>query len=156
MERRMNKAGFSLIEMLLVIGIIAVLMGIAVVGFGGMSRRAQRTNTVELVSNAATALTMIFQESKAWPKLSKKKAKGFSVGSMCIGCGTCAKVCPKDNIRLIDGKPQFGTDCLQCLACLQYCPQEAISIGKITQKREHYHNPNVTADDLVKPVIHID
>ena len=68
MERRMNKAGFSLIEMLLVIGILAALMGIAVVGFGGMSRRAQRTNTVELVSNAATALTMIFNESKAWSK----------------------------------------------------------------------------------------
>ena len=68
MERRMNKAGFSLIEMLLVIGILAALMGMAAVGFGGMSRRAQRTNTVELVSNAATALTIIFQESKAWPK----------------------------------------------------------------------------------------
>ncbi|MBE6909468.1 MAG: hypothetical protein E7474_07850 [Ruminococcaceae bacterium] len=95
-------------------------------------------------------------ESKAWPKLSKKKAKGFAVGSMCVGCGTCAKVCPKDNIRLIDGKPQFGTDCLQCLACLQYCPQEAISIGRITQKREHYHNPNVTVDDLVRSVIHVD
>ena len=71
-------------------------------------------------------------------------------------CGYCVKVCPKENIRMIDGKPQFGTDCLQCLACLQYCPQEAIALGKVTQKREHYHNPNVTADDLVKPVFHID
>ncbi|MBE7007840.1 MAG: hypothetical protein E7422_01620 [Ruminococcaceae bacterium] len=95
-------------------------------------------------------------ESSAWPKMSQKKAKSFSVSSMCIGCGTCAKVCPKGNIRLIDGRPQFGTDCLQCLACLQYCPQEAISLGKITQKREHYHNPNITPDELVKPVIHID
>ena len=95
-------------------------------------------------------------ESSAWPKLSGKKAKGFSVSSMCIGCGTCIKLCPKDNIRMIDGKPQFGTDCLQCLSCLQYCPQEAISLGRITQKREHYHNPNITPDDLVKQVIHID
>ena len=95
-------------------------------------------------------------ESSAWPMLSKKKAKQFAVSSMCIGCGTCARVCPKGNIRLIDGKPTFGTDCLQCLACLQYCPQEAISIGAVTQRREHYHNPNVTPDDLVKPVIHID
>ncbi len=95
-------------------------------------------------------------ESKAWPVLSKLKAKKLAVSSLCVGCGTCAKVCPKDNVRLIDGKPQFGTDCLQCLACLQYCPQEAIYIGKVTQRREHYHNPNVTADDLVKPVIHVD
>ena len=95
-------------------------------------------------------------ESKAWPALSRRKAAKFAVSSLCIGCGTCAKVCPKGNIRLVDGKPQFGSDCLQCLACLQYCPQEAISIGSVTQKREHYHNPNVTPDDLVKDVIHID
>ena len=95
-------------------------------------------------------------ESKAFPKIARQKAKQFAVSSMCISCGACVKVCPKGNIRLVDGKPKFGTDCLQCLACLQYCPQEAISIGKVTKKREHYHNPNVTADELAKGVIHID
>jgi len=95
-------------------------------------------------------------EHKPWDKLARKKAEKFAVGPMCIGCGTCAKVCPRGNVRMADGKPQFGTDCIQCLACLQYCPQEAISLGAITQKREHYHNPNVTPDDLVKPIIHFD
>jgi prepilin-type N-terminal cleavage/methylation domain-containing protein len=65
---KMKKAGFTLMEMLVVIGIIATLMGVAVAGFGGMTKRAQRTKTQELVSNAATALTMIFQEKKSWPK----------------------------------------------------------------------------------------
>ena len=95
-------------------------------------------------------------EHKAWPMITQKKAKQFSVNSLCIGCGTCAKVCPKGNIRLQDGRPTFGTDCLQCLACLQYCPQEAISLGRITEKREHYHNPNVSADELAQSVIHFD
>jgi hypothetical protein len=54
--------------MLVVIGIIATLLGIAVAGFGGMTKKASRAKTQELVSNAATALTIIFQESKAWPK----------------------------------------------------------------------------------------
>jgi len=39
----------------------------------------------------------------------------------------------------------IGGNCIQCLSCLQYCPQQAISIGRITDRREHYHNPNVTA-----------
>ena len=95
-------------------------------------------------------------ESKVFSKIAARKAKKFAVGSMCIGCGTCAGVCPRGNIRLRDGKPVFGTDCLQCLACLQYCPQEAISLGAVTRKREHYHNPNITADELSKGVIHID
>ena len=64
----MKKAGFSLVEMLLVIGIIAILMGGAIAGLGGMTKRAQRVKTQELVTNAATALTMIFQEKKSWPK----------------------------------------------------------------------------------------
>ena len=95
-------------------------------------------------------------ESKAWPKVSRKKAEQFAVSSLCIGCGTCVKVCPKGNVKIVDKRPQFGTDCLQCLACLQYCPQEAISLGAVTQRREHYHNVNVTADDLAQAVIHID
>jgi len=65
---KIKKAGFTLVEMLVVIGIIATLLGIAVAGFGGMTKRAQRAKTQELVSNAATALTMIFQEKKSWPK----------------------------------------------------------------------------------------
>ena len=38
----------------------------------------------------------------------------------------------------------------------QYCPQQAISIGRITDRREHYHNPNVTAAELTESVIHVD
>ena len=45
---------------------------------------------------------------------------------------------------------------MSLLSCLQYCPQQAISIGRITDRREHYHNPNVTAAELTEPVIHID
>ena len=28
--------------------------------------------------------------------------------------------------------------------------KEAISLGKITDKREHYHNPNIPAEDLMR------
>ncbi len=95
-------------------------------------------------------------EHMPWQAITKKKAKQFAVSSMCIGCGTCARLCPRGNIKLADGRPQFGTDCIQCLGCLQYCPQEAISIGAVTKKREHYHNPNVTPDELIRSVIHFD
>ena len=54
------------------------------------------------------------------------------------------------------GKPVIGTDCIQCLSCLQYCPKGAISVGSVTDKREHYHNPNVRAGELTEQIIHID
>ncbi len=95
-------------------------------------------------------------ESKVWPKLAVGKAKKFAVTDACIGCHQCEKLCPKSNIRFVDGKPTFGTDCIQCLSCLQYCPKEAITLTEKSVKREHYHNPNVTAQELMQSVIHID
>ena len=74
----------------------------------------------------------------------------------CVGCGQCARLCPRGNISIANGRASIGTNCIGCLSCLQYCPQQAISIGRITDRREHYHNPNVTAAELTEPVIHID
>ena len=74
----------------------------------------------------------------------------------CIGCGTCVSVCPRHNIRLEGGRPVFGGDCIGCLSCIQYCPAEALNVGKVTEKRERYHNPNVSAQDLCAELIHID
>lgn len=95
-------------------------------------------------------------EAKAWPMLSKKKAEKLTVNGDCISCGQCEKLCPRGNIRLVHGRPEFGDDCIQCLSCLQYCPKQAINMGGATVKRERYHNANIPAAELMKKVIHID
>lgn len=95
-------------------------------------------------------------ENKAWPKIVARKAQKFRVSDVCIGCGQCERICPRKNIRMVGGRPQIGTNCIQCLGCLQYCPKEAIHMGGVTVKRERYHNPNVTANELSELVIHID
>lgn len=94
-------------------------------------------------------------ENKAWPKIAARKAANFQVSDACIGCGQCEKLCPRGNIRMENGRPVIGTNCIQCLGCLQFCPKEAIHMGGVTEKRERYHNPNVTASDLMQQVIHI-
>ena len=95
-------------------------------------------------------------ENKAWGSIAAKKAAKFTVSVDCIGCGQCVKLCPRGNISLLGKRAVIGTNCVGCLGCLQYCPQSAISLGNITKKREHYHNPNVTVDDLTQEIIHID
>ena len=62
--------------------------------------------------------------------------KEFWVDDKCNGCGTCVKVCPVNNIKLISDKPAWMHKCEQCFACLQWCPKEAIQCGKNTAKRK--------------------
>ena len=95
-------------------------------------------------------------ENRLWPALAKNKAEQFSVTGKCVGCGQCVSLCPRGNIRLVGGRPDFGTDCIQCLSCLQFCPRQAINLGGNTVTRERWHNPNVSAQDLNEAVFHIE
>lgn len=70
------KKGLTLIEMLVVIGIIAVLVAAISGTYTSVTRAAQRTRCQELVSNTATALTAIFQEYGAWPRALRENGGG--------------------------------------------------------------------------------
>ena len=70
MLKRFGEAreGFTLIEMLVVIGIIAVLIGASIGGYSSMTKAAERAKARELVGNVATALTALYQQEGNWPK----------------------------------------------------------------------------------------
>ena len=57
------KRGFTLVEMLIVIGIIAILTGAAMTGFRGAVEKAQAAKCQELVHNVSTALVKVFQKA---------------------------------------------------------------------------------------------
>ena len=54
---------FTLVEMLVVIGIIAILTGASIGAFSKMTKTAERAKCQELVSNTATALTALYQQT---------------------------------------------------------------------------------------------
>lgn len=47
----------------------------------------------------------------------------------CTACGWCEKRCPRNNIRIEDGRHLFGNDCVICLRCVYGCPKKAIEPG---------------------------
>lgn len=67
-EGRGMRRGFTLVEILVVIGIITVLIGASIGGYSAMTKSAEKAKAQELVANTATALTALFQKEGSWPK----------------------------------------------------------------------------------------
>jgi len=69
----------------------------------------------------------------------------------CIGCGTCAKVCPTLAITMEGKKPSVDADrCRSCANCNQRCPVQAIEMVKLDEPYKVF----VRTDDV--PVEDID
>lgn len=68
------KKGFTLIEMLVVMGIIAVLIAAIVTSYGAFVERANRVKCAEAVSQVRTALEQIAQSEQGWPPIIQQKA----------------------------------------------------------------------------------
>ena len=74
--------------------------------------------------------------------------KSFYSDNNCTSCGICEKICPVNNIIIIDGKPQWQHKCQQCLACINLCPEKSIQFGTKTLKTQRYHHPEITVQDI--------
>ena len=48
----------------------------------------------------------------------------------CIGCGTCAEVCPQGVYRIADGHAVVVDPdaCMECGACSRNCPSDAMTV----------------------------
>jgi len=75
-------------------------------------------------------------------------SKGFWTNSKCTNCGICLKVCPVENIEIINKKPSWKQHCEQCMACLHWCPNEAIEYKNDSLNKERYHNPHIKVKEL--------
>lgn len=72
----------------------------------------------------------------------------FSVNVSCDHCQLCKKVCPVNNIAIINGQHQFGGNCQRCMACIQYCPKSAFSINGKTMDKSKYVNPKISLEEI--------
>lgn len=74
----------------------------------------------------------------------------FVSNERCDGCGICAKICPVDNIEIIDGKPSWSDHSINCFACYHWCPKNAIQLGYSSMNMRQYHHPEARVADMIK------
>ena len=84
------------------------------------------------------------------------------IADKCNGCGTCVRVCPMENIQLVDRRESkvesreaaqvafTGDHCTVCLACVHACAQQAFRTnGQDVRKERQYRNPQIKLKDLL-------
>lgn len=46
----------------------------------------------------------------------------------CIGCGKCEKLCPMNNIKIVDKKVVQNNRCTMCYRCINNCSKQAMTL----------------------------
>ncbi|MCZ3366739.1 MULTISPECIES: EFR1 family ferrodoxin [Methanobacterium] len=72
----------------------------------------------------------------------------FWADEKCSMCLNCQRICPSNNIEVVNDKPHWTQNCEFCQACIQWCPKEAIHIKNEDPKRR-YHNPEIKVKDIM-------
>lgn len=80
----------------------------------------------------------------------KDKDKNFWTDENCNGCSICEKICPANDILMVDNKPKWLNNCEQCLACMQWCPENSIQYKQSTIKRDRYTHPEVKVGEMIR------
>jgi len=75
--------------------------------------------------------------------------KSIYADEKCNGCAICAKVCPIQNIKMIENKPVWQHHCEMCLACVEWCPKKAIHHCWRVEGKD-YHHPDVKISDMFR------
>ncbi len=74
----------------------------------------------------------------------------FRLDKNCNFCGICAKVCPRENLMVKNGRIYIKHNCEGCYACYHWCPRRSIHLeSNIYKLKAGYHHPEINLDDVI-------
>ena len=75
LRKKLNKKGFTLIELIVVIAILGILAAIIIPRFTGFQKKARETQALVVAKQVATAVDSFYAENSAWPTNDDKDKK---------------------------------------------------------------------------------
>jgi ferredoxin len=70
----------------------------------------------------------------------------------CIGCGICAKACPKEAIVMADNLAKIDYEkCIGCGICAQKCPRKLITVDGVVPEPKPAPAPKAAAPAAEAP-----
>lgn len=88
-------------------------------------------------------------------RMSKMPENAFSniyrITEECIGCGICAKICPKNCFTIENQRSIWNSEgCITCMACIHACPMMAIQMNMPEKNpKARYRNENVSICEII-------
>ena len=139
-------SGFTIVELLIVIVVIAILATITIVAYNGVQQRANNTARIAAAKQAITTLTLYMAENNAYP---------LTVGTgRCLGTGFPGNACwgvdsPSPAVTtpsLLDSLSEIGS--------LPHVSYPTVDMGYWHGIGPVYHyNTNRTVDGVPNPVV---
>lgn len=110
-----------------------------------LSGKKKNVSTINLLQKVAM---WIVNSTMGKVLFDKNAAKKYVVDNNCILCGTCAKVCPANNISVND-KVIFADKCEVCYACIHNCPKKAIHV-KFEKSKDRFRNEHISLNEIIE------
>lgn len=86
----------------------------------------QAASGVKLKKNSRIIDSFLRTVCEPFKLFVKLNGKFLKADDKCTGCGHCAQICPRGNIRMENSRPVFEWQCVMCMKCVYQCPADAI------------------------------
>ena len=67
-------------------------------------------------------------QNVGYPKIEEKARHSFHADDTCTKCGLCVRICPMNNLEIVNGQVIQKDNCTICYRCVNACPKQAATV----------------------------